>query len=298
MMFKSGFVSLIGRPNVGKSTLMNTFIKHKVAIMSNKAQTTRNKIQGIYTSENAQIIFIDTPGIHKPKSSLSSFMNKAAYSATRDVELVLLLINADEPLSTGDEKIINQLKENKTEIFLVLTKIDLISKSELYEFIFKLNERFPDHFEAIVPISAKKNNNVDYLLKLIIERLPEGIKYYPDDMISDHPETFIIKEIIREKILHLTGQEIPHSSAIYLDSMKKKKNVIVIQASIIVERDSQKGIIIGKQGQKLKQIGQLAREELEQLLGNTIFLELHVKVEKDWRNKQRQLIELGYNNDY
>lgn len=297
-MFKSGFVSLIGRPNVGKSTLMNTFIKHKVAIMSNKPQTTRNKIQGIYTDENAQIIFIDTPGIHKPKSSLSSFMNKTAYSATRDVDLILFLINADEPLSTGDKKIIEQLRENNIKVFLILTKIDLISKSELYEFIHKISEKYPDYFEAIVPISSKKNNNVDYLLKLIIDNLPEGVKYYPDEMISDHPETFIIKEIIREKILHLTGQEIPHSSAIYLDAMKKKKNAILIQASIIVERDSQKGIIIGKNGQKLKLIGQLAREELEQLLGNKIFLDLHVKVEKNWRDKQSQLSELGYNNDY
>lgn len=297
-MFKSGFVSLIGRPNVGKSTLMNSFLQHKVAIMSNKAQTTRNRIQGIYTDERAQIIFIDTPGIHKPRTSLSNYMNKSAYSATRDVDIILLLINADEKLSTGDKKIIESLQTNESKVFLVLTKIDLISKGELYDFILKISETYPDFFSAIIPISAKKNNNVDYLLNLIIENLPEGIKYYPDEMISDHPETFLIKEIIREKILHLTGEEIPHSSAIEIEAIKKRKNAILIQANIIVERDSQKGIIIGKHGQKIKQIGQLAREELEEFMDKKIFLELRVKVEKDWRNRQYQLNELGYNNDY
>lgn len=297
-MFKSGFVAIIGRPNVGKSTLLNGIVEQKVAIMSNKPQTTRNKIQGIYTDKDAQIVFIDTPGIHKPKSELSTFMNKSAYSATRDVEVILFLTNVDEPISTGDKMIIENLKSSKSKVFLVLNKIDLISKEELFKFITNLSSEYQDIFSEIIPISAKKGTNVDVLLDLIKANLLEGPKYYPDDMISDHPERFIFKEIIREKILQLTGEEIPHSIAVTIDSIKKKKNdSLLIQASIIVERDSQKGIIIGKGGKKLKQIGTLARSELEDILGSKIYLETFVKVEKNWRNKQYHLNELGYTQD-
>lgn len=299
-MFKSGFVAIVGRPNVGKSTLLNGFLKHKVAIMSNKPQTTRNKIQGIYTDEEAQIVFIDTPGIHKPKTNLSNFMNKSAYSATRDVEIILFLTNVDEPMSTGDKMVIENLKNANSKVFLVLNKIDLVSKEYLINYMTNLGEEIHDVFDEIIPISAKNKTNTKTLLDLIKANLDEGIKYYPDEMISDHPETFIFKEIIREKILQLTGQEIPHSVAVVIDKVKKKKdNSILIQASIVVERDSQKGIIIGKNGSKLKEIGILAREELEVILGSKIYLETFVKVEKNWRNKEFQLGELGYKeNDY
>lgn len=299
-MFKSGFVAIVGRPNVGKSTLLNSFLKHKVAIMSNKPQTTRNKIQGIYTDEEAQIVFIDTPGIHKPKTNLSDFMNKSAYSATRDVEVILFLTNIDEKMSTGDQRVIENIRNSNSKKFLVLNKIDLISKEQLIKYINSLAPEIHETFDEIIPISAKNKDNVDTLLDLIKNNLDEGIKYYPDEMISDHPETFIFKEIIREKILLLTGDEIPHSVAIVIDKIKKKKDQsILIQATIVVERDSQKGIIIGKNGAKLKEIGILAREELEQILGSKIYLETFVKVEKNWRNKLFQLSELGYKeNDY
>jgi len=297
-MFRSGFVAIVGRPNVGKSTLLNSFLKTKVAIMSSKPQTTRNKIQGIYTDEECQIVFIDTPGIHKPKSNLSTFMNKSAYSATRDVEVILFLTNVDEPISTGDRMIIENLKDSPSKVFLVLNKIDLITKEELFNYMADLPKEYEEIFAEIVPISARKRNNLDHLLQLIKAELPEGVKYYPDDMVSDHPERFIFKEIIREKILMLTGQEVPHSIAVVIESIKKKKNgAVLIEATIIVERDSQKGIIIGKNGSKLKEIGKLAREELELILGSKIYLETFVKVEKDWRNKQYQLNELGYNNN-
>jgi len=297
-MFKSGFVAIVGRPNVGKSTLLNSFLKTKVAIMSSKPQTTRNKIQGIYTDDTCQIVFIDTPGIHKPKSNLSTFMNKSAYSATRDVEVILFLTNVDEPISTGDRMIIENLKGSPSKVFLVLNKIDLITKEELYNYIEELPKEYDEIFDQIIPISARKQTNLDGLLDLIKNELPEGVKYYPDDMISDHPERFIFKEIIREKILMLTGQEVPHSIAVVIESIKKKKNgAVLIEATIIVERDSQKGIIIGKNGSKLKEIGKLAREELELILGSKIYLETFVKVEKDWRNKQHQLNELGYRSE-
>ncbi|MEG0284245.1 MAG: GTPase Era [Erysipelotrichales bacterium] len=297
-MFRSGFVAIVGRPNVGKSTLLNGFLKHKVAIMSNKPQTTRNKIQGIYTDEEAQVIFIDTPGIHKPKSELSTFMNKSAYSATRDVEVILFLTNVDEPISTGDKMIIENLRNSNSKVFMVLNKIDLITKEELFIYIEKLNDEYQEIFDEIIPISAKTRANTNTLMDLIKANLPEGVKYYPDDMISDHPEAFIFKEVIREKILMLTGEEVPHSIAVIIDKVKKtKNNAIIIKASIIVERDSQKGIIIGKQGKKLKEIGVLAREELEAILGTKVFLETFVKVEKNWRNKQFQLNELGYKID-
>lgn len=299
-MFKSGFIALVGRPNVGKSTLLNSFLNQKVAIMSNKPQTTRNKIQGVYTDERMQAIFIDTPGIHKPKTDLGDFMNKSAYSATRDVDLILFLTNVNEPMSTGDQMIIDNLKQSKTKVFLVLNKIDLISKEELVNYIMDLEKTYPDVFAEIMPISAKNRTNVDQLLELIYDNLEPGVQYYPKEMISDHPENFIIKEIIREKILQLTSDEVPHSIAVVVDSVKKKKTgAINVQATIIVERDSQKGIIIGKNGRMIKEIGIRAREEIEQLLGSKVFLETFVKVEKNWRNKQYQLNEFGYkDSDY
>ncbi|MGL4383309.1 MAG: GTPase Era [Bacilli bacterium] len=297
-MFKSGFVAIIGRPNVGKSTLLNNLLQQKVAIMSNKPQTTRNKIQGIYTDEEAQIIFIDTPGIHKPKSELSTFMNKSAYSATYDVDIVLFMTNVNEPISTGDKMIMERLAMSKTKVFLVLNKIDLISKEELFTFISNLSEDYQNIFAEIIPISALRGHNNKTLIQLIKDNLSEGVKYYPDGMVSDHPERFIIKELIREKILQCTGDEIPHSVAVIIDSIKKLKNdAILIKATIIVERNSQKGIIIGAQGKKLKEIGIKAREEIELRFQSKVYLETFVKVEKNWRNKQFHLNDFGYNED-
>lgn len=297
-MFKSGFVSIIGRPNVGKSTLLNSILKQKVAIMSNKPQTTRNKIMGIYNDENTQIVFIDTPGIHKPKSKLSDEMNKSAYSATRDVDLILFMTNVDQPMSDGDMRIINELKRKDSKVYLILNKIDLITKQELIDFSLALPKDVQDVFEAIIPISAKKDNNVEYLLNLIKSNLEEGHQYFPEGMISDRPDSFLVKELIREKILYHTKEEVPHSIAIALDKMiTKKDGSILIIASIVVERDSQKGIIIGKHGSMIKKIGVEARHDIEILLGAKVYLETFVKVEKNWRNKAFYLNEFGYKDE-
>lgn len=294
-MYKSGFVAIVGRPNVGKSTLLNSVLKQKVAIMSNKPQTTRNRIQGIFTDEEIQIIFIDTPGIHKPRSHLSTFMNKSAYSATRDVDLILFITNVDEKMSTGDKMIIDNLKGSDSPVYLILNKIDLISKENLYKYLNDLEKEYQDIFEEIIPISAKRQINLDNLMSAVVAKIPEGIQYYPKEMISDHPEQFLIKELIREKILMSTSEEVPHSIAVVIESVKKiRRKGLAINAVIIVERDSQKGIIIGKGGLKLKTINKLAREEIEVLLGSKVFLEIFVKVEKNWRNKERQLSEFGY----
>ncbi len=291
-MFKSGFVAILGRPNAGKSTLINTLIQSKIAITSNKPQTTRNAIRGIYNDSDAQIVFIDTPGIHKPLHRLGRQMNKEAYGQASGVDLIYLIVDCSVGFGSGDEFVINKLKEFGLPVFLLINKIDLIKKEELYNFINAYKDRF--NFEEIVPISALKNNNLDRLMNITKEYLEEGISYYPIDMKCDYPEQFVISEIIREKVLMFTEQEIPHSVAVVIERIRKRKDVLHIHAMILVERDSQKGIIIGKNGQMIKQIGQLAREELEVILGNRMFLELFVRVEKDWRNKQNKLMQLGY----
>ena len=297
-MFKSGFVALVGRPNVGKSTLLNALLNKKVAIVSNKAQTTRNNIQGVYNDEETQIVFIDTPGIHKPKSNLSKFMNKSAYSSMNEADVIMLLLNADQVISTGDLKIIEALKNRKGHKIVVLNKIDLISKKELLTKLTYINTNFGNLFEDIVPLSALKKNNIDTLLQVVTSKLAPGHKFFPDDMIIDHDDQFLTKEIIREKILQLTHEEIPHAVALSLEKfLFTNDNTLIINALIIVEKDSQKGIIIGKQGRILKEIGSRARHELEQIFGCKIFLELYVKVQKDWRDKQFQLEELGYTNN-
>ncbi|HWO97977.1 MAG TPA: GTPase Era [Bacillus sp. (in: firmicutes)] len=292
--FKSGFVSIIGRPNVGKSTFLNRVIGQKIAIMSDKPQTTRNKIQGVYTENDTQIVFIDTPGIHKPKHKLGDFMMKVAQNTLKEVDLILFMVNAVEGFGRGDEFIIERLKGTNTPVFLVINKIDEIHPDQLLPLIETYQNLHP--FEQIVPISALQGNNVETLLGQIKEVLPEGPQYYPADQVTDHPERFIVAELIREKALHLTREEIPHSIAVVIDSMQRREtgNTVYVGATIIVERDSQKGIIIGKQGKMLKEIGQRARVDIEALLGSKVFLELWVKVQKDWRNKASQLRDFGF----
>jgi GTP-binding protein Era len=295
--YKSGFVSIIGRPNVGKSTFLNRVIGQKIAIMSDKPQTTRNKIQGVYTQDDAQIVFIDTPGIHKPKHKLGDFMMKVAQNTLKEVDLVLFMINAKEGLGKGDEFIIEKLKETSTPVYLVINKIDEVHPDDLLPLMETYKALYP--FKEIVPISALQGNNVEVLLEQIKQFLPEGPQYYPADQVTDHPERFIVAELIREKVLHLTREEVPHSIAVAIDSMKKRENkdMVDIQATVVVERDSQKGIVIGKQGKVLKEVGQKARVDIEALLGSKVFLELWVKVQKDWRNKQSQLRDFGFNED-
>ena len=291
--FKSGFVAIVGRPNVGKSTFMNYVLGQKIAIMSDKAQTTRNKIQGVYTKDDAQIVFLDTPGIHKPKHELGEFMVKSAYSALKEVDAVLFMVNVSEKRGPGDDFIIEKLKGIKTPIFLVLNKIDLVTPEVLLERV----ESYKDalDFAGVFPISVLQGNNVNELMEGLINALPEGPQYYPADQITDHPEYFVVSELIREKILQLTQEEIPHSVAVTVDTMQKDEfDKVHVYANIIVERKSQKGIIIGKGGRLLKEIGTRARRDIQQLLGNKVYLELWVKVEKDWRKRKSNLQEYGY----
>ena len=291
--FKSGFVAIVGRPNVGTSTFMNYVLGQKIAIMSDKAQTTRNKIQGVYTKDDAQIVFLDTPGIHKPKHELGEFMVKSAYSALKEVDAVLFMVNVSEKRGPGDDFIIEKLKGIKTPIFLVLNKIDLVTPEVLLERV----ESYKDalDFAGVFPISVLQGNNVNELMEGLINALPEGPQYYPADQITDHPEYFVVSELIREKILQLTQEEIPHSVAVTVDKMQKDEfDKVHVYANIIVERKSQKGIIIGKGGRLLKEIGTRARRDIQQLLGNKVYLELWVKVEKDWRKRKSNLQEYGY----
>lgn len=295
--YKSGFISIIGRPNVGKSTFLNRVIGQKIAIMSDKPQTTRNKVQGVLTLSDAQLIFIDTPGIHKPKHKLGDFMMKVAQNTLKEVDLVLFMVNAEEGFGRGEEFIIEKFQSVKTPIFLVINKIDQIHPDDLLPIIESYQEKYP--FKEVVPISALEGNNVERLLEQIKTYLPEGPQFYPADQVTDHPERFIISELIREKALHLTREEIPHSLAVVIDKIERQENkdVIHVMATVIVERDSQKGIIIGKKGSMLKEIGQRARADIENLLGSQVFLELWVKVQKDWRNKMSQLRDFGFNED-
>jgi GTP-binding protein Era len=293
---KSGFVAIVGRPNVGKSTLLNRIVGQKIAIMSDKAQTTRNKIQGVYTEKDAQLIFIDTPGIHKPKHRLGDFMVETAYSALREVDAVLFMISADQKRGRGDDFIIERLRNVDSPVYLVINKIDKVHPDDLLGIIEDYSSQMD--FAQVVPISATEGNNVERLMSTLIDEMPEGPQYFPDDQVTDHPEYFIVSELIREKVLFLTRDEVPHSVAVVVDSMKRNENnKVQIEATIIVERDSQKGIIIGKGGKMLKQIGTKARMDIEQLLGDKVFLELWVKVQKDWRDKRTYLQDYGYRKD-
>ncbi|SOC20877.1 GTP-binding protein Era [Ureibacillus xyleni] len=296
--YKSGFISIIGRPNVGKSTFLNRVIGQKIAIMSDKPQTTRNKIQGVLTREQSQMVFIDTPGIHKPKHKLGEFMIKVSKNTLREVDVIMFMVNAEQAIGKGDEFILELLEGTKTPVFLVINKIDQIHPDELIGIIESYKGKF--NFSEIIPISALEGNNIDNLLATIENYLPEGPQYYPADQVTDHPERFIISELIREKVLHLTREEIPHSIAVVIDKIKRdedNENMIRVQATIMVERDSQKGIVIGKRGALLKEVGTLARKDIEMLLGSKVYLELWVKVQKDWRNKMSQLRDFGYRED-
>lgn len=295
--FKSGFISIIGRPNVGKSTFINRVIGQKIAIMSDKPQTTRNKVQGVLTTNNTQYIFIDTPGIHKPKHKLGDFMMKVAQNTLKEVDVILFMVNAEEGYGRGEEFILEKFQSVKTPIFLIINKIDRIHPDKLLTVIESYNEKF--QFAEIIPISALDGNNIERLLEVVRKYLPEGPLYYPADQVTDHPERFIITELIREKALQLTREEVPHSLAVVLEKMEKdpNKDLIHVMATIIVERDSQKGIVIGKQGKMLKEIGRRARLDIENLLGSKVFLEVWVKVQKDWRNKASQLRDYGFRDD-
>ncbi|NLO90077.1 MAG: GTPase Era [Clostridia bacterium] len=290
--FKSGFVSIIGRPNVGKSTLLNSLVGAKVAIMSDKPQTTRNKIRGILSAEDYQIVFIDTPGIHKPRHKLGEFMVASAVNSFKEVDLILFMVDASEKVGAGDEYIMNILREVSTPVFLVINKIDLVKKTVIMEKIISLTSKFD--FAEVVPVSAATGENLETLLRLIVQYMPQGPKYYPDDMVTDNPEKFIIAEIIREKILKTTRDEVPHSVAVQVEDIQNKGNLIFIMSTIYTEKDSQKGIIIGNNGQRLKEIGREARLEIENLFGNKVYLDLWVKVKKDWRKKEGALQQFGY----
>lgn len=294
MTFKSGFVAILGRPNVGKSTFLNYVMGQKIAIMSDKAQTTRNKIMGIYTTAEEQIVFIDTPGIHKPKTALGDFMVESAYSTLREVDTVLFMVPADEKRGKGDDMIIERLKAAKVPVILVINKIDKVHPDQLLEQIDDFRNQMP--FKEVMPISALQGNNINRLMEILKENLEEGFQYFPNDQITDHPERFLVSEMIREKVLHLTREEIPHSVAVVIDSMKRDSETdkIHIQATIMVERDSQKGIIIGKGGSMLKKIGSMARRDIELMLGDKVFLETWVKVKKNWRDKKLDLADFGY----
>ena len=296
--YKSGFISIIGRPNVGKSTFLNRVIGQKIAIMSDKPQTTRNKVQGVLTTNDSQMIFIDTPGIHKPKHKLGDFMLKVSKNTLREVDVIMFMVNAEQKLGKGDEFILEMLAGNPTPVFLVINKIDQIHPDELMGIIESYKERYD--FAEIVPISALQGNNVENLLEALSKYLPEGPQYYPADQVTDHPERFIISELIREKVLHLTREEIPHSIAVVIDKIRRdeeNEDKIRVAATIIVERDSQKGIVIGKRGALLKEVGIRARKDIEMLLGSKVYLELWVKVQKDWRNKSTHLRDFGFRDD-
>lgn len=289
---RSGFIALIGRPNAGKSTLMNTLLKQKIAIISPKAQTTRNQIRGILTDEDSQMIFIDTPGIHKPQHALGEQMNKEAYNAMGSVDIIYWLVDVSVEFGSGDEFILQMIKKQKLPVFLLLNKVDLLTKEQVMDKLLWFNKLHD--FKEIIPISAQEGFNVDELIATTKNYLEDGIMYYPSDQVCDYPEQFIICELIREKILYLTRDEVPHSIAVVIERMGRKKGKLLINAMILVDRDSQKGIILGKQGSMIKQIGIDSRRDIENLLGEKIYLELFVRVEKDWRNRKAKLQQLGY----
>ncbi len=288
--FKSGFISIIGRPNVGKSTLLNSLLGEKIAIISDKPQTTRNRILGIVNRPGAQLVFMDTPGIHKPVHKMNEVMVKTALATYNEVDVILMLVEATEKPGAGDRFIIETLSKVKTPVFLLINKVDLIEKQRLLPL---MREYSGFHsFAEIIPVSALKNDLGD-LIDTILKHLPQGPKYFPDDQLTDQPERFIVAELVREKIFEHTKEEIPYSSAVVIEDMKEEPDLTRIHAVIYVERDSQKGIIIGKGGSMLKQIGTLARQDAERLLGVKVFLKLYVKVKKGWREDDAVLRNIG-----
>lgn len=290
---KAGFATLIGRPNVGKSTLMNHLIGQKIAITSNKPQTTRNRIQTVYTSEEGQIVFLDTPGIHKAKNKLGDYMVGVAQRTLSEVDVILWLVEPTNYIGAGEQYIIEQLKKTKTPKILVINKVDTVKKSEILEFIDTYRKQLD--FDEIVPVSALKGTNTDTLLQCIFKYLPYGEAFYDEDTVTDQPIRQIVSELIREKALRLLGDEIPHGIAVSIDAMKYRENIVDIDATIVCERDSHKGIIIGKGGSMLKKIGMQARTDIEDLVEMQANLQLWVKVKKDWRDSDFLMKNFGYN---
>jgi GTPase len=292
--FKSGFIALVGRPNVGKSTLLNVLVGEKVAIVSTKPQTTRSRITGIKTTENAQLIFLDAPGMARPRSALNRHMAQIARETYQQVDLILLVTDASgADQLANDEFIVQQLKDVKTPIFLVINKIDLIDHRQILPLIETYQQRFP--FAEYVPVSALREDNVDALLRASIQYLPQGPRYFPSDQLTDQPERFLIAELIREQIFTQTEQEVPYQTAVMVESMEDTENGLLrVEATIYVERDSQKGIVIGKRGNRLKHIGQVARQEIERRLSTRVYLALWVKVRRDWSENEQLIRDMGY----
>ena len=291
---KSGFVSLIGRPNVGKSTLLNSIVGKKVAITSDKPQTTRNIIQGTYNEEDTQIVFVDTPGIHKPNHKLGKYLNKQAYYSIDDVDIVLMLVDASQPLGPGDKFIIERLQNVDKPVILIINKIDKLTRDELMEKIVEYKDLYD--FKEIIPVSALKKKNINEVVKVLKEYLPDSVKFYGDHDITNKSMEFLLGEIIREKVFELTEEEVPHSLTCYIEHVEKNKNNnYVLNGVIVVDRDSLKSIIIGKQGRMIKEIGMRARKDMEELLGRKVYLELYVKVIKKWRDREKYLSEFGFN---
>ncbi|MEF9839427.1 MAG: GTPase Era [Lachnospiraceae bacterium] len=293
--YKSGFATLIGRPNVGKSTLMNYLIGQKIAITSNKPQTTRNRIQTVLTTEDGQIVFVDTPGIHKAKNKMGEYMVNVAERTLNEVDVVLWLVEPSTFIGAGERHIAEQLEKVKTPVILVINKIDMVKKDAVFAFIDEYQKIYD--FTAIVPVSARNGDNTEELVSVILKHLPYGPQLYDEDTITDQPERQIVSELIREKALHCLNEEIPHGIAVSIEKMKTRKNIVDIEATIVCEKESHKGIVIGKQGAMLKKIGTNARFEIERMLDSKVNLQLWVKVKKDWRDSDFQMKNFGYGKD-
>ena len=291
--FHSGFIALVGRPNVGKSTLMNAVLGEKISIVSRHAQTTRNKITGVWNGENCQAVFLDTPGMHKPKSKLGEAIRQATMDALSEVDIIVFICSCVDPMGAGDRYILSLLKDKKVPVILVLNKIDLITKEELMKKVVQYSRMYD--FSDIVPVSAQQAENLDAFLSVVQKYLPEGPKYFPDDMVTDQPERNIVQEIVREKLITRTRDEIPHAIGVFTEEFSERENgKVYIRCTVYVERESQKRIVIGKNGSVLKAAGKEAREEIQRLIGAPVFLDLWVKVSHDWKNKDYILRELGY----
>lgn len=291
--FRSGFVALVGRPNVGKSTLLNAVLGEKISIVSRHAQTTRNKITGVWNGENSQVVFLDTPGMHKPKSELGKVIRQSTVDALSEVDVIVFICSCVDPLGAGDRYILSLLKERQVPVILALNKIDLIPKEELMKKVVQYNKIYD--FADIVPISAQTEENIDTFLHIVETHLKEGPKYFPDDMVTDQPERNIVQEIVREKIITRTRDEIPHAIGVFTEEFSERENgKVYIRCTVYVERESQKRIIIGKKGVLLKEAGKEARTEIQNLINAPVFLDLWVKVHRDWKNKDYILRELGY----
>ena len=289
---KSGFVAVVGRPNAGKSTLVNTIVGEKVAITSSKAHTTRNNIQGIYNDEDSQIIFIDTPGIHKPVQTLGKYMNKQVYYSLEDADVILFMIDVTEKFGRGDKFVLDKIKEYKGNIFLILNKVDMIKKEKLFPIIEELSKEYD--FKEIIPVSALKEDNIKDLINTIKKYLKEGDKYYSEDYYTDKSINFMLSELVRKKVLRLTNEEVPHAVTCVVEDYKESEKSVHINVMIIVEREGIKKILVGHNGSMIKEIGTKAREDIEKLVGKKVYLELFVKVINNWRDKEKYLIEFGF----